>query len=113
MPQSIRAVAEHRHQGHPSRAQHVRELADLFGLLGDPTRLQLLIELVDGEEVCVSELSVRVGVADSAVSHALRLLRAHGVVRGRRDGNRVFYSLVDEHVRLLVEASSRHLNEVH
>ncbi len=87
-------------------------MADIFGLLSDPTRLLLLVELAD-EELCVGDLAVRAGIGDTVASHALRLLKAHGVVRPRRDGNRIYYSLVDEHVRLLVEATATHIREPH
>ena len=110
---AVSSALEHHHVGTPSKTEHVIELADLFGLLADPTRLMLLMELLDGGEVCVSDLSTRIGVGDSTVSHALRLLRASRVVRGRRDGNRIYYALIDEHVRVLVEATSSHIRDAH
>lgn len=110
---AIRSRVEHRHPKEPTRREHVTEMAAVFALLGDQTRLALLLELLGANELCVSELSARVGVADTAVSHALRLLRAHQVVGARREGNWIYYSLIDEHVRLLLQATDVHLHETH
>ena len=84
-------------------------MADVFGLLADNTRLRILIQLRNYEEVCVSDLAEAVGLSESAVSHALRLLRAHGVVEARRDGRWIYYALVDEHVGLLLDATIAHM----
>ncbi len=104
---------EHRHDVDESDRDHIRQMAEIFGFLGDPTRLALLLELMDGVELCVGDLASKVDVTDTAVSHALRLLKARNIVRPRRDGNRIYYSLVDEHVRVLVEATASHLREAH
>lgn len=84
-------------------------LAELFKLLGDPTRTRLLHALLEGGELCVCDLAETVGVPDSSVSHALRLLRTAGIVRNRRDGRMIYYSLADAHVRLLLDLSLEHL----
>lgn len=83
-------------------------LADLFKLLGDPTRVRLLFALLESGELCVNDLATTVGVAESSVSHALRLLRTAGVVRNRRDGRTVYYSLDDDHVGRLLDLSLEH-----
>ena len=88
-------------------------MAEIFGLLGDPTRLLLLVELADKGELCVGDLAERIDVGATAVSHALRLLKAHDIVRPRRDGTRIYYALVDEHVRVLVEAAAAHVRRPH
>lgn len=85
------------------------QLADLFRLLGDPTRTRILFALLEGEELCVADLAEAVGIAESRLSHALRLLRTAGVVKNRRDGRMIFYSLDDAHIRLLLELSHEHL----
>ncbi|MET0144388.1 MAG: metalloregulator ArsR/SmtB family transcription factor [Ilumatobacteraceae bacterium] len=85
------------------------ELAELFKLLGDPTRTRILHALLTGEELCVGDLAEIVGVPESSVSHALRLLRTAGVVRNRRDGRTIYYALDDAHVRLVLELSLQHL----
>jgi len=84
-------------------------LADLFKLLGDPTRARILYALVEAGELCVCDIAETVSVPESTVSHALRLLRTAGVVRARRDGRMMHYSLHDAHVRKLLDLSLAHL----
>jgi DNA-binding transcriptional ArsR family regulator len=91
----------------PSEAD-VLELADVLSLLGNPTRLQLLVALLEGGEVCVCDLAAMTGQSESAVSHALRLLRAHRVVSVRRDHRMAFYRLEDNHVRMLLDVGLSH-----
>lgn len=88
-------------------------LADVFTLLGDPGRLRLLLGLVANDELCVSDLAVISGLSDSATSHALRLLRAHGVVHARRVGRHVHYALHDGHVRTLLTTALAHVAHGH
>lgn len=87
----------------------VSALADVFGLLSDPGRVRLLVTLLEGGEVCVHDLAAVAGQSESAVSHALRLLRAHRVVVARRSGRLVFYRLADGHVRMLLDLALTHL----
>ncbi|MBM3269865.1 MAG: winged helix-turn-helix transcriptional regulator [Candidatus Sericytochromatia bacterium] len=82
-------------------------LVDLFKVLGDGTRLQLLAVLQAGE-LSVGELAATVGMTDSAVSHQLRTLRQAGVVRHRRDGKSIRYALDDHHILSLLEQARRH-----
>lgn len=84
-------------------------LAALFRLLGDRTRTRILFALAEAEELCVCDLAAAVGVPETSVSQALRLLRTAGVVRARREGRMVFYRLDDDHVRLLLDLSREHL----
>lgn len=84
-------------------------ITELFKLLGDPTRVQILYALVEVGELCVCDLAAVVGVPETSVSHALRLLRTAGVVRSRRSGRMVYYSLDDAHVRVLLDISAEHL----
>lgn len=90
------------------REAHV-ETAELFRLLGDPTRLAILHALLEGGELCVCDLARVAGIAENAVSQALRLLRAADVVRTRRDGRRIHYRLADAHVRMLLDLSADHV----
>ncbi len=85
------------------------QLAELFRLLGDPTRTRLLFALLEAGELCVCDLAATVEVAETSVSHALRLLRAARVVRARRDGRMMYYRLDDQHVRMLLDLSREHL----
>ena len=87
----------------------VDDLASVFGLLGDPGRVRLLIALLEGGEVCVHDLAVVTRQSESGVSHALRLLRAHRVVTVRRSGRLAYYRLADGHVRLLLDVALTHL----
>lgn len=84
-------------------------ITELFRLLGDPTRVRILYALVEVGELCVCDLAAVVVVTETSVSHALRLLRTAGVVRSRRSGRMVFYSLADAHVRVLLDVSAEHL----
>lgn len=88
-------------------------LADVFKLLGDPTRTRLLCALLEAGELCVGDLAEAVDVPESSVSHALRLLRTAGVVKNRRDGRQILYSLADAHVRSLLDLSIEHLRHDH
>lgn len=87
----------------------VQEAADVFALLGDPSRFRLLASLREADELCVCDLAAAAGMGESAASHALRLLRAHGIVAARRRGRMVYYSLRDAHVRLLLDVSLEHV----
>ena len=92
----------------PAEAE-LEALALLFRLLGDVTRTRLLHALLEAGELCVCDLSAATSTPETNVSHALRLLRTAGVVKARRDGRMVFYSLDDAHVRMLLDLSREHL----
>ena len=85
------------------------ELAEMFRLLGDPTRVRILYVLSETDELCVHELAAAVHASETKVSQALRLLRTAGAVRNRRDGRHIHYRLHDDHVRTLLEVSRDHL----
>lgn len=84
--------------------------ADLFRLLGDPTRVQILTALSHTPELCVHEIAETIDAPETKVSQALRLLRTAGIVRNRRDGRHVHYRLDDDHVRTLLRATLDHLD---
>jgi DNA-binding transcriptional ArsR family regulator len=84
-------------------------MAEVFGMLSDPGRLRLLLALRNAPERTVTELVDETGITQSAVSHALRLLRAYRVVGVRREGRRAYYAITDDHVRLLLDATLEHL----
>lgn len=88
----------------------VDAIAEVFKLLGDPTRVRLVDALTHGER-CVCDLAALVGLSESAVSHQLRLLRAARLVRVRRAGRLAFYSLDDHHVVGLVHDTRKHVEE--
>lgn len=81
----------------------VERLTEVFRLLADPTRARILEALLIGEELCVCDLAASVGLPETTISQALRLLRAASAVRARRAGRMVFYSLPDSRVRSLLE----------
>lgn len=90
-------------------ATELERVVALFRLLGDASRARLLYVLLEAGELCVCDLAAASDAPESNVSHALRLLRTAGVVKARRDGRRMFYSLDDAHVRLLLDVSREHL----
>ncbi len=86
------------------------QLASLFKLFGDGTRLQILHAL-EQSEMCVCDLAVLLGVTKSAVSHQLKALRLANLVKFRREAQIVYYSLADDHVKGLIEMGFEHLRE--
>ena len=84
----------------------VQRSAAVLGALGDPSRLSLLLALHHAGDLCVSDLAFAVGMTDSAVSHALRLLRAHGMVTAHRAGRLVHYRLADDLTARLLDVVS-------
>ena len=83
-------------------------LAQLFAALSDPTRVRL-ISALNGHELCVCDLAAVLGMTQSAVSHQLRLLRNLNLVRFRKEGRIVYYSLDDEHIQDLFERGLEHI----
>ena len=88
----------------------VQALADTFRILGDPTRVRIVDALAPGQ-LCVHEISDRIGISESAVSHQLRLLRNLRLVRSRREGRMIFYALDDRHIITLFRQALRHVQE--
>jgi DNA-binding transcriptional ArsR family regulator len=86
------------------------ELAETFRTLGDPTRVRML-DALSQRELCVCDLAARIGLSESAVSHQLRLLRNLRLVKPRREGRMVFYSLDDRHIITLFQQGLRHVQE--
>jgi ArsR family transcriptional regulator, lead/cadmium/zinc/bismuth-responsive transcriptional repressor len=92
----------------PSDAD-VEQVADVFALLGDPSRLRLLVALLAGGEMCVCDLAASAGMSESAASHAVRWLRAHRIISSpRRQGRMMYYRLDDAHVRMLLDLALTH-----
>ena len=90
--------------------QYIQQLADVFKVLGDPTRLRILRVLMN-QEVCVRDIADELGMGQSAVSHQLRILRDARLVQFRRDGKTVYYSLADAHVFTLLDVGLEHVAE--
>jgi len=102
------AVAEVRSGLHDAE-DYVR-VAELLKLFGDPTRAKLLHAL-ELRELCVCDLAALLGVTKSAVSHQLKALRLANLVKFRREGQVVYYSLADDHVRAILEMGFEHIRE--
>jgi DNA-binding transcriptional ArsR family regulator len=85
-------------------------LADFFKIFGDSTRIRILYALYRSE-LCVQDLAAGLAMGASAVSHQLRVLKSSGIVRHRREGRRVYYSLDDEHIAQIVSQGLTHVRE--
>lgn len=94
----------------PLSLETVEALAETFRILGDPTRVRIVDALAE-RELCVHEIADQVGISESAVSHQLRLMRAQRIVRGRREGRCVYYTLDDQHILSLFQQGLRHVSE--
>ena len=90
--------------------ERVSELADLFRLMGDATRLRIILSCLSGP-ASVGEIAARVEASPSLVSHHLRLLRAARIVRSERRGRQIFYSPRDEHIQCVIEDMVAHVKE--
>ena len=90
--------------------KEVNRLALTFRLLGDPTRLKIILALRGGE-MCVCDIAAFVGLSESAVSHQLRRLKDLSLVRSRREGQVLYYSLDDDHVLDLINVALQHVEE--
>ncbi len=88
----------------------VYDLADLFKVFSDSTRVKILCSLFE-RELNVTELSNEVGVSQTAVSHQLRLLKQNRLVKYKRDGKQIIYSLSDDHVKTIIDCGIEHLEE--
>ena len=91
-------------------ADELEELAQVFKILAYPTRLRILNAL-EHEEMCVCDLAAVLDVSESAVSHQLRFLRGANLVRNRREGTVLYYRLIDDHVKMLVEIGLAHIRD--
>ncbi len=90
--------------------EKAQQMADLFGTLADPHRLRLLSALTK-QELCVCDLAASVKMSESAVSHQLRILRTMRLVKYRREGRNVYYSLKDSHVTNIYREMANHTDE--
>ena len=105
---------------HPEAIHRVREklpqdevlydLAELFKVFGDSTRIRILFVLFESE-MCVCDIAQLVNMTQSAISHQLRILKQSQLVKSRRDGKSVFYSLADDHVYRIINQGFEHIKE--
>ena len=96
--------------GEASPDNELAALAVIYRLLGDPSRLKILMAL-RRDEMCVCDLAALTGISESAVSHQLRRLKDLSLVRSRREGQVVYYALDDKHVVLMLDIGLRHVRE--
>ena len=87
------------------------ELADLFKVFGDSSRIRILYKMLEGE-FCVQELADTLSMTQSAVSHQLKILKLNKLVKNRRDGKQMYYSLADDHVSTILAMGKEHIEEM-
>ena len=90
--------------------EDLMDLAELFKIFGDTTRIRILFVLFEAE-VCVCDLAEALKMTQSAVSHQLGILKRNKLVKSRREGKSVFYSLSDDHVRTIISQGMDHISE--
>lgn len=92
------------------RSDDYIDLASLYKMFADATRIRILHAL-ERHEMCVCDLAVLLGMTKSAVSHQLKALRMSDLVKYRKEGQIVYYSLADDHVKLIIDMGLEHINE--
>jgi len=93
----------------PTR-QVMEQMADLFKAFGDPTRVHILSLLLEGE-FCVNDIAENVTLSQSAISHQLRVLKQMHLIKYRREGKNIVYSLADDHVKTILQMGLEHVLE--
>lgn len=86
------------------------DLAELFKVFGDSTRIRILFVLFEAE-VCVCDLAEVLNMTQSAISHQLKILKQSKLVKSRREGKSIFYSLADDHVKTMIAQGMEHIEE--
>ena len=90
--------------------QKLYDLAELFKVFGDSTRIKILFALF-ASEFCVNDLAENLQMTQSAVSHQLKILKVNKLVNSRRDGKQMYYFLADDHVRTIIAMGREHIEE--
>ena len=88
----------------------LEQIAELFKAFADPTRVHILSLLVEGE-LCVGDIAQGVALSQSAISHQLRILKQMHLIKFRREGKNILYSLADDHVRTILQMGLEHVLE--
>lgn len=91
-------------------SEELFDLAELFKIFGDSTRIKILYVLFEAE-MCVCDIAQLLRMTDSAISHQLRILKQARLVKFRKEGKSVFYSLADEHIKKIIDNGMEHINE--
>ena len=89
--------------------EKMEKLSKNIKILGDSNRLKIIILLFDGEK-CVGDITDSVGLSQSATSHQLRILKDANILKSKKEGNLIYYSIADNHVRVLVKTLMEHLD---
>lgn len=110
-------MVEHSHEKTVSQAkktipqdEDLYELADLFKIFGDSTRIKILFALLQSE-MCVIDIAMLLGMEQSAISHQLRVLKQSKLVKAKREGKNILYSLADGHVEQILDCGIEHIEE--
>lgn len=93
-----------------NKFKNFNKMSELFKIFGDPTRLKILFVLFE-KEVCVCDIAEIIGMQQSAISHQLRILKQANLVKYRRDGKTIFYSLSDNHIKTIFAQAIEHIEE--
>ena len=109
--EELHPEAIHRVQEKLPQDEVLYDLAELFKIFGDSTRVKILYALLEAEELCVCDIAKLLEVSQSAVSHQLRVLKTSKLVKFRKEGKTVFYSLADEHVIRILSQGMEHIME--
>lgn len=86
------------------------DVADLFKLFSDSTRVRILVALSE-KDLCVSDIAAMLGMNQTAISHQLRILKQNHLIKYRRDGKNMIYSLADDHVNMIINCAIEHIEE--
>ncbi len=97
--------------GNMNNTENWDQLADLFKVFGDSSRIRILYRLLENE-YCVQDLAENLAMTQSAVSHQLKVLKMSKLVKNRRDGKQIYYSLADDHVSTILAMGKEHLEEL-
>ena len=96
--------------GHMPPEDELLDLAELFKVFGDTTRMKILYVLFEAE-MCVCDIAELLGISQSAISHQLRIIKQAKLIKNRRDGKTIYYSLADDHVKTIIGMAKEHLEE--
>lgn len=102
--------AVHQIEDHMPSQEEIQDLANFYKIFGDVTRIKILCALLQSES-CVCGLAEGIGMTQSAVSHQLRVLKQMKLVKNRRDGKTVYYSLADSHIQTILNQGMEHIRE--
>ncbi|MDR0889989.1 MAG: metalloregulator ArsR/SmtB family transcription factor [Oscillospiraceae bacterium] len=103
-------MGEQKENLHEPSEEALFDMAELFKVFGDSTRIRILYALF-GQELCVSDICEKVEMSISAVSHQLRLLKQAKLLRSRRAGRMTYYALADDHVKVIIGMAKEHIEE--